>query len=162
MSTKNERLKQVYEHLRKHFGIHTQTDFAASIKITRPALSSALNGNELYLTNNLFKRICTAYPGVFNLDYLLTGNGDLLTIDEDAKSSEIEKTANPSYNEKAAYDNLIEILARTIRGVDDLRVQLHQELVEVRSLKEELQKITHRPVVYIEKEQQYESVAEPN
>ena len=95
MTSKQERLKEVYNHLRSYFGIHTQIDFAESIRITRPALSSAMNGNEAYLTKNLFQKICAAYPGVFNLDYLLTGEGQLLTIEEEVKSEDIEKTYNP-------------------------------------------------------------------
>ena len=79
---KQERLKEVFEHLRKYYGVHTQIDFAHVVGLTRPAISSALNGNEAYLTDNLFKRICAAYQGVFNLDYLLTGNGQLLTLRE--------------------------------------------------------------------------------
>ena len=95
MTTKQERLKEVYDHLRSYFGIHTQIDFAESIRITRPALASAMNGNEAYLTKNLFQKICAAYPGVFDLDYLLTGKGALLTIKEEVKNEDIEKFANP-------------------------------------------------------------------
>ena len=93
MTSKQERLKEVYNHLRSYFGIHTQIDFAESIRITRPALSSAMNGIEAYLTKNLFQKICAAYPGVFNLNYLLTGEGDLLTLEEEVHSEEFEKQA---------------------------------------------------------------------
>lgn len=96
MTSKQERLKEVYNHLRSYFGIHTQIGFAESIHITRPALSSAMNGNEAYLTKNLFQKICAAYPGVFNLDYLLTGEGQLLTIEEEVKSEDIKETDNPT------------------------------------------------------------------
>ena len=135
--TKQERLGEVYDHLRKHFGIHTQTDFAQEIGMTRPAISSAMNGNESYLTDNLFKRICAKYQGVFSLDYLLTGEGELLTPEEDVKSSEIEKTANV-FDASAAYENMVEMYARMIRGVDDLRVELNTNLAEVKALKEDL------------------------
>lgn len=96
MTSKQERLKEVYNHLRSYFGIHTQIDFAESIRITRPALSSAMNGNEAYLTKNLFQKICAAYPGVFNLDYLLTGEGQLLTIEEEVTNEKLEKMVNPT------------------------------------------------------------------
>lgn len=96
MTTKQERLKEVYNHLRNYFGVHTQIDFAEAIRITRPALSSAMNGNEAYLTKNLFQKICAAYPGVFNLDYLLTGEGQLLTIEEEVTNEELEKMVNPT------------------------------------------------------------------
>lgn len=118
MNTRKDRLNEVYEHLRKHFGIHTKTQFAAVLKITQPALSSAMNGNEAYLTNNLFKRICAEYQGVFNLDYLLTGNGQLLTIQEEVKSEQIEKEFNPQ--QPSSYiDKLIASLEKQVKDKDD-------------------------------------------
>ena len=137
MNARKDRLNEVYEHLRNHFGIHTKTQFAAVLKITQPALSSAMNGNEAYLTDNLFKRICAAYQGVFNLDYLLTGEGDLLTPHEDAISSEIEQTPNQHKNNTAA--DMLELYAQRIRLVDDLRQSLKEELTEVRAIKEDMQ-----------------------
>ena len=49
---KQERLREVYEHLRQHFGVHTQIDFAKVLGLTRPAISAAMNGNDAYLTDN--------------------------------------------------------------------------------------------------------------
>ena len=118
MNARKDRLNEVYEHLRNHFGIHTKTQFAAVLKITQPALSSAMNGNEAYLTDNLFKRICAAYQGVFNLDYLLTGNGQLLTIQEEVKSEQIEKESNPQ--QPSSYiDKLIASLEKQVKDKDD-------------------------------------------
>lgn len=79
---RKERLKEAYEYVRQYFGIHTQTDLASKLKMTRPAISSAMNGNPSYLTDNLFTKICAAFPGVFNLDYLLNGEGELLANSE--------------------------------------------------------------------------------
>jgi hypothetical protein len=79
MDTRKDRLIEVYEYLRSSYGIHTKTQFAVALNMTQPALSAAINGNEKYLTDNLFKKICAAYQGVFNLDYLLTGEGELLS-----------------------------------------------------------------------------------
>ena len=115
---KQERLREVYEHLRQHFGVHTQIDFAKVLGLTRPAISAAMNGNEAYLTDNLFKRICAAYQGVFNLDYLLTGNGQLLTIHEEVKSEQIEKESNPQ--QPSSYiDKLIASLEKQVKDKDD-------------------------------------------
>ena len=115
---KQERLREVYEHLRQHFGVHTQIDFAKALGLTRPAISAAMNGNEAYLTDNLFKRICAAYQGVFNLDYLLTGNGQLLTIQEEVKSEQIEKESNPQHPSSYA-DKLIASLEKQVKDKDD-------------------------------------------
>lgn len=96
MISRQKRLHEVFEHLRKFFGIHTQTDFAVALKYSRVYISSALNGNEKNLTDKLFENICEAYPGVFDLNYLLTGEGQLLTIEEEVKSEDVEKAVNPT------------------------------------------------------------------
>lgn len=138
MIPRQKRLHEVFEHLRKFFGIHTQIDFALALKYSRVYISSALNGNEKNLTDKLFESICEAYPGVFDLNYLLNGEGQLLTIEEDVKSSEIEKEANRPSDQSAAFDNLIEIFSRVIRESDDLRVEMKTDMVEIRTLKEDL------------------------
>ena len=133
---KQERLREVYEHLRQHFGVHTQIDFAKVLGLTRPAISAAMNGNEAYLTDNLFKRICAAYQGVFNLDYLLTGNGQLLTIQEEVKSEQIEKESNPQQPSSYA-DKLIASLEKQVKDKDDqladkdLIIKLLEQKIEV-------------------------------
>jgi transcriptional regulator with XRE-family HTH domain len=129
MTTKQERLKEVYNHLRSYFGIHTQIDFAEAIRITRPALSSAMNGNEAYLTKNLFQKICAAFPGVFDLDYLLTGKGSLLTAEEEVHNEDIEKIANPQPIDQSSLVNAAlaakdETIAALRSQLADLRMQL--------------------------------------
>jgi len=88
--TRAKRLDEVYKHLFAHYGITSQKHLAEVLKVQRTGLSSAFNGNVANLTDNLFKKICAAFPGVFNLDYLLTGKGYLLTVEEDVKSTELE------------------------------------------------------------------------
>ena len=128
MTNRHERLKEVYEYLRCHCGIHTQTDMANAIQMTRPAMSAAMNGNEKYLTKSLFMKICATFPGVFNLDYLLTGTGTLLATKEKAEPTPVSP----------ATDNILELHAQMIRRVDDLRQELHDELLAIRQLKDEL------------------------
>ena len=96
---RQKRLIEVYEHLRQHFGIHTKTDLAKELKYGRTSFSAAINGKEEYLTDELFEAVCDRYEGVFNLNYLLNGEGELLTPEEDVKSSEIEK-AEPIQDSK--------------------------------------------------------------
>jgi hypothetical protein len=103
MIPRQKRLHEVFEHLRNFFGIHTQIDFAVALKYSRVYISSALNGNEKNLTDKLFESICEAYPGVFDLNYLLTGEGQLLTIEEEVKSEDIEKSCNPQQPEIPDY-----------------------------------------------------------
>lgn len=113
-----KRLDEVYKHLFAHFGITSQKHLAEVLKVQRTGLSSAFNGNAANLTDNLFKKICAAYPGVFNLDYLLTGNGQLLTIQEEVKSEQIEKESN--LQQPSSYiDKLIASLEKQVKDKDD-------------------------------------------
>lgn len=128
---REDRLKDVYEYVREHFPIHTQSDFADVLKYNRAYISSAMHGNEKNLTDKLFRNICEAFPGVFNLDYLLTGDGTLLMGDHP------EKEIPPSADQMTA--NILEMYARMIRGVDDLRVQLKDQLAEIQTVRSELE-----------------------
>ena len=131
MIQRQKRLKEVYEYLRKYFGIHTQTDFADAIRYSRPVISSALNGNEAYLTDKLFNTIYEKYPGVFSIDYLLKGDGELLSHEEDAQVSIIDEDVHqPSITEQAA--NIIDLYAGLIKEIESLRAQLKSELEALR------------------------------
>ena len=94
MNERQKRLIEVYEHLRRYFGIHTKTGFAEALHYGRTSLSAAMNGDVSYLTDNLFKNICDAYPGVFDLNYLLTGEGALLTTEEEVHNEDHERLYN--------------------------------------------------------------------
>ena len=92
-------------------------------------MSAALNGNEGYLTDSLFKSICAAFPGTFNLDYLLTGEGSLL-VDEggakvqDTDSGELEAhawskntvTARYISDDRRKVDQAFALVLEKVRG----------------------------------------------
>lgn len=140
---KQVRLKEVYEHLRQHYGVHTQIDFANAIGLTRPALSAAMNGNMAYLTDNLFKRICATYQGVFNLGYLLTGNGQLLAEEKKEVAQPQPRNVTTDFTidissvfnaALSAKDEAIESLKREIRAKDELIQSLRQQLASKEQL----------------------------
>ena len=99
MLDREKRLNEVYEHVNRYFNIHTKGEFADYIKYARAYISSAMNGNEKYLTDKLFDSICKAFPGVFDLDYLLTGKGSLLVVEEEVRNEELDKIVNPKQSE---------------------------------------------------------------
>lgn len=144
MTEKQQRLNEVYCHLRANFGIHTQTDFAEAIHITRPAISAAMNGNEAYLTKNLFQKICAAYPGVFDLNYLLTGEGSLLAAhggDTTQPSCEKDHVTMEDYNDAIwAKDKTIESLKETIAALEaEIERLKESNNVEIEYLKRKIQ-----------------------
>ena len=105
MLERQKRLNEVYEHLHNYYSVHNKGDFADKIKYARAYISSALNGNEKYLTDKLFRSICEAFPRVFNLNYLLYGEGSLLTIDEEVSSDRIDELARK--NEPIDHSSLV-------------------------------------------------------
>jgi transcriptional regulator with XRE-family HTH domain len=122
MLERAKRLQEVYVYLHKNRNIPTKAEFAESIDYARAYVSSALNGNEKYLTNKLFESICEKFQEL-NLEYLLHGKGELLREN---------KKEDTTHN-----DNALELYAQMIRGLDDLRQQLKQELAEIKYLKQE-------------------------
>ena len=129
MIGRQKRLHEVYEYLRNNFGIHTQIDFAESLKYSRVYISAAMNGNEKNLTDKLFMKICEAYPGVFNLDYLLDGEGGLLLTDAPMMEQK-PVISNPLADIIAAKNETIatqkETIATLQREVDMLRLEIER------------------------------------
>ena len=128
-----KRLNEVYRYLYANKGVVSQTLFASQIGVQRSALSAAMNGNKLYLTKNLFMKICAAFPGLFNLDYLLTGEGSLLVEEGSAKvqdtdSGELESLRSriQILEEQVArqrqiidhYESFVELLTRENRQLE--------------------------------------------
>lgn len=64
----------------------------------------------------------------FNLQYIVNGTGTLLAQQEKAEPTPVSPATN----------NLLELHASMLRRVDDLRQELHQELLAIRQLKDEL------------------------
>ena len=129
MLDREKRLNEVYEHVHRYFNIHTKGEFADYIKYARAYISSAMNGNEKYLTDKLFDSICKAFPGEFDLDYLLNGQGSLLTVKEEVKNEDIEKMANPQPIDQSSLVNAAlaakdETIATLRSQLADLRMQL--------------------------------------
>lgn len=132
MIERQKRLHEVYEYLRENSGIHTQIDFAEALKYSRVYISAAMNGKKKNLTDKLFTHICETFPGTFNLQYLLTGEGELLE----------QKESVPEPDTHA--DNMLELYARMIRGVDDLRLELKNELEALQQAREDFRLATAR------------------
>ena len=126
MSERQKRLHEVYEHLRENYGIHTQTDFAELLNYSRVYISAAMNGKEKNLTDKLFINICEAYPGTFNLDYLLTGNGTLLASGEnEQKTTTDNKTPVEVSNSGIDISSVINaVIAASDSHIETLRSQL--------------------------------------
>lgn len=130
---KQERLLEVYRYLLGAGEIRSTLDFADRLGRKRPGLSAALNGNELYLTNGLFRQIDEKFPDTFNLQYLLNGEGELLANEPSSIASEPPLAHVPTWA-----DTLTEILSKQIKENELLNSELRQSLKEVATLRDDL------------------------
>ena len=85
---KKERFEKAYNYLKFQWIIKKQDDVAKTMGATRANVSLALNGNPAVLTDNFLMRFAKAYPGMFNFDWLLTGDGEMLTVNQPEPAKE--------------------------------------------------------------------------
>lgn len=144
---RKDRLKEVFDYVRENFPIHTQSDFAEKIRYNRTYLSSAMHGNEKNLTDKLFYNICAAYPNVFNLNYLLTGEGSLLQSNNEAVLGRYPAPPGmvsedvPSESLPLWADTLIRIMSKQIAENEALHSELRRSIAEVSDLKTQLSQL---------------------
>ena len=87
---RQETLNTIYRELFRAGYVYSKREFAEKIDYNYSVLSSAFNGAERYLTDNLFSSICRAFPGIVNQDFVFKGEGEPLIVEEES---------TPSYNE---------------------------------------------------------------
>ena len=143
--TRKERLREVYEYVRSHFPVHSQSDFAAALKYNRAYISSAMNKKKKNLTDKLFTNICECFPNTFNLDYLLNGNGDLLDAAEYSYNDRMSQSFPSILEERHPLpqwaDTLIEIMSKQIKENEALNRELRQSIQQVNTLRDDLQNL---------------------
>lgn len=74
---RNERLQAAFNHLRMKGILKSQKELANALGATAPHISSALGGDEKYLTDNLLIRFQSKF-NQFNLEWLMNGVGEML------------------------------------------------------------------------------------
>lgn len=75
----DKRLNDVMDYLLKKDPINykSQTKVSKAIKFPQSNLSAALNGKEIYLTENIIDKFCSTFPEL-SKSWLLTGEGSML------------------------------------------------------------------------------------
>ena len=137
MIDRQKRLIEVYNHLRNYCGVHTKTQFAELLGYGRTSLSAAMNGNLDYLTDSLFNSICNRWPGIFNIDYLVNGDGTLLY---DKKPDPV-----PSSQEPIDHSSLVNaLIAAKDETIDALHRELDAKNLLIEKLQAELNDIKYR------------------
>lgn len=112
---KAKRLKIAFQHLKDSGIIHTQKDVADRMGATPPNVSSALKGDEKFLTDNFLKRFNSAFRGIFNEDWLINGYGEMLDPANQGKAA--------IFNNQVGNGNHFTSTATVERFLDELAAQ---------------------------------------
>lgn len=110
---KKERINQAFSYLKDNGLVHTQKDLAERMGSTAPNVSSALKGVDNVLTDNFLLRFNNAFGGIFNDNWLLTGEGSMLSASEPdsisaSSSTDISAVLNKAMDEIAAQRRITE------------------------------------------------------
>lgn len=98
METK-DRLKKAYEYLRNNGKVHTQQNVADIMGVKKENVSRAFNGNERYLTLGFITRFNNAFGNIFNIDWIIKEQGDMLISGNKVTVPQINYTKGvPYYN----------------------------------------------------------------
>lgn len=121
MGKRSEIITQAFNHLLSSGVISKKKDVALAMKGKRPeTVSRALNGNKDYLTDQFMIDFDKAFPGIFNLSWLLTGEGSML----------VEKKPTQDH----PTDNAIMLqLLKMMEQRDERITRLEDEMIAIRS-----------------------------
>lgn len=123
-TTKQQRFKSAFEYLRYNGYIQKQKDLAAIMNTSAPNISNALKGLEGVLTDGFIVKFNSSFNNVFNIDWLLTGEGEML---RDQSTTNI--ASNNTYGDNASGNNNITITNARTRTREENEDDKHKEIV---------------------------------
>lgn len=138
-----ERFNKAFAYLQGEQIVKGQKDLAEKLGATPGNISKALSGDKSALTNNLMKRFSAAFPGVFNLRWLILGEGEMLLAEKPQKKLKQSDATNSSDS------NITKLLEQNKELIDVLKKSLEEShrtnnilLNELSELRKELQGAT--------------------
>lgn len=134
---KVDRLRQVFNYIKSIGLVHTQKDLAERMKASEATVSKALKGEEQILTSSFLRRLNRAFDNIFNSQWLLTGEGEMLV-------HHVNQSVNGDNNTQIAGNNNRIALPSTLdRAIN--------EIAEQRKLVSKAQEQIDRLITLLEK-----------
>lgn len=130
-----EQLNRIFHYLKSKGYVHTKGQLAEQIGMALPNLSQAFNGNKSYLTDNLFVyKIGDTYPNVFNIEWLLTGDGEMLKNAPRVESQQV----NGDGNITASGRSNINITNENSKLIEELQIENFKLKAELKAKESEI------------------------
>jgi len=135
---RKERLKAAYDYLRSQGKVHTQIDVATAMGATKPNVSAALKGKEGILTDSFLRRFNAAYGLMFNIDWLIKGEGEMLSppLRQEISGDHNTQVAgnNNQVNSPATLDKAIDEIAAQRKLVEKSQEQIDRLLTIIENM----------------------------
>lgn len=122
-----DRFESAFDYLKKSGILHTQRQLAELMKSTEGNISKALKGDEKVLTDKFLTRFSRAFDGLFSLEWLLNGSGEMLIKEE---NNEPKEESNPKQFDLAAMMSTFE---RQLKAKDNQIVWLQSQIEDLQS-----------------------------
>lgn len=128
-----ERFRKAYDYLYESGAIHTKKDLAEKMKVSRGSVQYAYAGNESYLNESFLKKFAKTFEAI-NLDWLLTGEGEMLKkVQEAPKSNGMNDSSNDNLSKLLEQNKeLIDVLKKSLEESQKTNSILLNELSELR------------------------------
>lgn len=129
-----KRFQDAYDYLYHNGRINSKTDLAKIMGAGRTSISYAYNGRPEYLNEKFLIKFSNSFPGVFNLDWLLTGDGEMLKKAQEApKPNDMSNSSNDNISKLLEQNKeLIDVLKKSLEESQRTNSILLNELSELR------------------------------
>lgn len=126
-----DRIKEVYSFLLRSGAVTSKHDFAIKANMSVSTVSSALNGNKYYCTTQFAERINESFGNIFDVKWILEGNGTMLKNPNIVPKAHITSHIIENNN----LDKNMTILIETVSSQQEL---IRKLLAEVDALREKI------------------------
>lgn len=133
--SRKEIFQKAFAYLLGNSKIKSKTELAEKMGSTRSTVSKAYSGDTNYLTDDFIRKFTAAFPGVFSLQGLLSGNGPLLAENsqEDNKSNGMTNSSDENISKLLEQNKeLIDVLKKSLEESQRTNSILLNELSELR------------------------------
>lgn len=145
--TRNEMFRAALDYLYRNGKATDQKAVAEITGITSTTLSRIVNDHVKKPSDDTIRRLNEGFGHIFNPAYFRGETPTMLAADagggalhdgDTVAPDTTTKATSPSVDELTAQNNILELNARMIRSLDDLRIEMQKELAEIRVLKKQL------------------------
>jgi len=123
-------VNDVFQYLRKNGKVQTKTDLAKIMGANRSSVSRALNGDPQYLNDAFLFRLNAAFGNIFNMAYLMRGEGEMLAV-PDCGNNIVQGDNNHHFQQSVSTsaDNAVERLNEALKAKED-KIRMLEKMVE--------------------------------